>query len=95
METVSKSKLTETVSMFMEDIAMNDTVVPLAIPGALHGDIREAAAQTSLSQAEVMRQSIRIGLPHLRSALAAARIVPATTLLPALRPTGRRARRNP
>lgn len=40
-------------------------VVPLALPKELHKEIRKASKATNLSQADVMRQSIRIGLPKL------------------------------
>jgi hypothetical protein len=37
--------------------------IPLAIPDDLHREIKRGAKQTGLSQAAVMRQSIRLGLP--------------------------------
>ncbi len=45
--------------------AMNKlNTIPLALPKALHRAIKQGAKETSLPQAEVMRQSLRIGLPH-------------------------------
>lgn len=38
--------------------------VPVTLPPELHREIRRACKETSLSQADVMRQSIRIGLPQ-------------------------------
>jgi len=37
--------------------------IPLALPGELHLDIKRGAKKTGLSQADVMRHSIRLGLP--------------------------------
>lgn len=37
--------------------------IPISLPHELHADIRRAAKETHLSQADIMRQSIRIGLP--------------------------------
>lgn len=48
---------------------MKDTVIPLAVPGPLRSQIVNASKRVSLTQAEVMRQSMRIGLPHLIKAL--------------------------
>lgn len=49
---------------------MNDTVIPLAVPGSLRSQIVEAAKAVSLTQAQVMRQSIRLGLPQVLAGLA-------------------------
>jgi len=38
---------------------------PLPVKGDLQGLIREASEKTHLSQAEVMRQALRIGVPEL------------------------------
>ena len=37
--------------------------IPLALPGDLHREIKRGAKKTGLSQADVMRHSIRLGLP--------------------------------
>ncbi len=44
--------------------------IPLMVPAALKKEIERAAKATCLPQAEVMRQSMRLGLPKLVSALA-------------------------
>lgn len=44
--------------------------IPLAVPDELLEAIRDAAEETRLSQADVMRQSIKLGLPRLREGLA-------------------------
>jgi hypothetical protein len=41
------------------------TPYPLRLSGELQRQIREAARSTHLEQSEVMRQSIRLGLPRL------------------------------
>ena len=38
--------------------------IPLAVPNGLHREIKRGAKETGLSQADVMRQSIRLGLPQ-------------------------------
>lgn len=38
--------------------------IPLAIASDLHREIKRGARETGLSQADVMRQSIRLGLPR-------------------------------
>lgn len=40
--------------------------IPLAVPPDLLENIRSAARDTGLSQADVMRQSMKMGLPKLR-----------------------------
>ena len=42
------------------------TIVPLAIPDELQAEIRRTAADTDLSQQDVVRQSITIGLAKVR-----------------------------
>lgn len=49
---------------------MNSTVIPLAVPGELRSQIKSAITVTGLKQADVMRQSIGFGLPHLCAAYA-------------------------
>jgi len=56
---------------------MKTTPYPLAMPADLLGEVRETAAATGLSLATTMRQSMRLGLPHLRRQLA-----PVTALKP-------------
>ena len=45
--------------------------VPLSVPDDLLESVRETAEQTGLSQQDIMRQSIRAGLPKVREQLAA------------------------
>lgn len=40
--------------------------IPLAVPADLLEDIRRTAQDTGLSQADVMRQSMKAGLPKVR-----------------------------
>jgi hypothetical protein len=40
------------------------STIPLAIASDLHREIKRGAKETGLSQADVMRQSIRLGLPR-------------------------------
>ena len=39
------------------------STIPLAITSVLHREIKRGAKETGLSQADVMRHSIRLGLP--------------------------------
>lgn len=39
------------------------STIPLALPSDLHREIKRGAKKTGLSQADVMRHSIRLGLP--------------------------------
>jgi hypothetical protein len=48
---------------------MSSTTIPLAVPKDLEHQIRAAAKKTRLSIADVMRQSIAIGLPTLEERL--------------------------
>ena len=45
---------------------MKSITYPLALPEDLYGEIRSAAKETSLSMADVIRQSVKIGIPKLR-----------------------------
>lgn len=45
---------------------MATVTIPLAVPVDLVDDIRTAARETGLSQADVMRQSMKAGLPKVR-----------------------------
>ncbi|HET7625905.1 MAG TPA: hypothetical protein VFM25_11640 [Verrucomicrobiae bacterium] len=40
--------------------------IPLSVPNDLLEAIRDAAEETHLSEADVMRQSMKLGLPKLR-----------------------------
>ena len=50
------------------------TIIPLAMPDQLHKLVREVAKETEPSQAEVMRQSMKLGLPKLREQLVPGRL---------------------
>jgi hypothetical protein len=45
---------------------MASVSIPLAVPRDLLNEIRTAARDTGLSQADVMRQSMKAGLPKIR-----------------------------
>lgn len=47
---------------------MNKAIIPLSIPEPLHKEVRAVAERAYVSQAEVMRQSIRAGLPKVSRA---------------------------
>ena len=53
---------------------MKDTQYPLNLPGELMAEIRTAAKRTGLSMADVMRQSMKLGLPTLREQLGFERV---------------------
>ena len=44
---------------------MKSETYPLPMPGDLAAQVKKAAKETGLSKADVMRQSIRIGIPQL------------------------------
>jgi hypothetical protein len=48
---------------------MASNTIPLAVPENLGKEIRRTAAETGLSMADVMRQSMRLGLPLLNRGL--------------------------
>ena len=48
---------------------MKSETIPLAVPKELAGEVRRAAKETGLSMADVMRQSMKIGLSQLVSRL--------------------------
>ncbi len=48
---------------------MKTNTYPLAVPGDLLKEVRQASRKTGLSMADTMRQSIRLGLPNLVSQL--------------------------
>ena len=45
-------------------MSKHKSIVALPMPSELHAEIRRAAKDTHLSQADVMRQSMRLGLPR-------------------------------
>ena len=49
---------------------MKSETIPLAMPSDLLSEIRKAAKQTGLSMADVMRQSMKLGVPRLIGRLA-------------------------
>ncbi len=48
---------------------MSSATIPLALPKDLLGEVQSAAKETGLSQQDVMRQSMKLGLPTLRQLL--------------------------
>lgn len=42
----------------------NKAIIAVPLPAGLHRDVKRGARETGLSQADVMRQSIRLGLPR-------------------------------
>ena len=48
---------------------MPSTTIPLAMQEDLLAEVRAAAEDTGLSQADIMRQSMKLGLPRLREQL--------------------------
>jgi hypothetical protein len=53
---------------------MKSVVYPVAWPVDVLGEMKQAAKQTGLSTADVMRQSAKIGLPRLLEQMSAGRI---------------------
>lgn len=53
----------------MQSFYMAMVTIPLAVPVDLLDNIRTAARETGLSQADVMRQSMKAGLPTVRRRL--------------------------
>ena len=45
---------------------MPSTTIPLAVPDELYEEVRSTAEATHLSMADVVRQSIKAGLPAVR-----------------------------
>lgn len=62
----------------MYDSSMKSDTYPLAMPPDLLGEVRQTAAETGLSMADAMRQSIRLGLPKLREKLSVKQLKPLT-----------------
>jgi hypothetical protein len=50
---------------------MKTATYPLAVPAELLGEVRQASADLGLSMADIMRQSMKLGLPKLREQLTA------------------------
>jgi hypothetical protein len=48
---------------------MKSEIYPLAMPRSLLKEVRSAAKTTGLSMADVMRQSMKVGLPKVREQL--------------------------
>lgn len=48
---------------------MSSNTVPLAVPDDLYEEVKTTASATHLSFADVMRQSMKLGLPKLREQL--------------------------
>lgn len=48
---------------------MKANTYPLAIPPDLLGEVRHASEELGLSMADIMRQSMKLGLPKLREQL--------------------------
>ena len=48
---------------------MASNTIPLAVPEELGNELRQTAADTGLSMADVMRQAMRLGLPLVRKGL--------------------------
>jgi len=48
---------------------MKTDTYPLAVPSDLLGEVRQASQDLGLSMADIMRQSMKLGLPRLRDQL--------------------------
>ena len=48
---------------------MKTDTYPLAVPPDLLGEVRQASLDLGLSMADIMRQSMKLGLPKLREQL--------------------------
>jgi len=48
---------------------MKTDTYPLAVPPDLLGEVRQASQDLGLSMADIMRQSMKLGLPKLRDQL--------------------------
>jgi hypothetical protein len=48
---------------------MKTDTYPLAVPSDLLGEVRQASQDLGLSMADIMRQSMKLGLPKLREQL--------------------------
>src|SRR5437763_240683 len=66
----------------MYDSSMKSETFPLNIPGDLLAEVRQAARKTKLSMADVMRQSMKLGLDKLVRELASERCITNVEPLP-------------
>ena len=48
---------------------MSQITIPLGMPKELYEEVKDAAKQTGLSNADVMRQAIKFGVPKVRQAM--------------------------
>ena len=76
----------------MYDSSMKSDTYPLAVPPDLLGEVRQASQELGLSMADIMRQSMRLGLPRLREQLTPN---PLTNLQPLSRAESRRCYQQP
>ncbi len=71
---------------------MKSDTYPLAVPPELLGEVRQASRDLGLSMADIMRQSMKLGLPKLRRQLSTD---PLKNLKPLSRAESRRCYRQP
>jgi hypothetical protein len=71
---------------------MKTDTYPLAVPPDLLGEVRQASQDLGLSMADIMRQSMKLGLPKLREQLSPD---PLKNLKPLSRAESRRCYRQP
>ena len=71
---------------------MKTDTYPLAVPADLLGEVRQASQDLGLSMADIMRQSMKLGLPKLREQLSPD---PLKSLKPLSRAESRRCYRQP
>ena len=71
---------------------MKTDTYPLAVPLDLLGEVRQASQDLGLSMADIMRQSMKLGLPKLRDQLSPD---PPKNLKPLSRAESRRCYRQP
>jgi len=71
---------------------MKADTYPLAMPPDLLGEVRQASQDLGLSMADIMRQSMKLGLPKLRDQLTPD---PLTNLKPLSRAESRRCYQKP
>jgi hypothetical protein len=55
---------------------MKTDTYPLAVPPDLLGEVRQASRDLGLSMADIMRQSMKLGLPKLRDQLSPKNLKP-------------------
>jgi len=71
---------------------MKSDTYPLAVPPELLGEVRQASQDLGLSMADIMRQSMKLGLPKLREKLSPD---PLKTLKPLSKAESRRCYQRP